>query len=161
MTYLAKEVFQTVVANTPLISIDLIVRDSTGRVLLGYRRNRPAQFSWFVPGGRIAKGEPIAQAFARLTQLELGLDLPLVESSYLGLYEHFYDDSAVASGVTTHYVVNAFSLLLDQKGELLDLPKDQHSEYRWLTVDELLEDDAVHLHTKWYFQKDKGYKSVS
>lgn len=161
MTYLDKDVFQTVVANTPLISIDLIVRDSVGRVLLGYRRNRPAQFSWFVPGGRIAKGESIAEAFLRLTHVELGIALSLDGSSYLGLYEHFYEDSAVDPGVTTHYVVNAFSLTLEQPGESIDLPKDQHSEYRWLSVAELLADEAVHLHTKWYFQKEKGYKSVS
>lgn len=159
MTYLDKDVFQTVVANTPLISIDLIVRDSTGRVLLGYRRNRPAQSSWFVPGGRIAKGESIAEAFRRLTHVELGMALSLDGSSYLGLYEHFYEDSAVDPDVATHYVVNAFSLTLEQPGETVDLPKDQHSGYRWLTVAELLADEAVHLHSKWYFQKENGYKS--
>jgi colanic acid biosynthesis protein WcaH len=33
------------------VSIDLIVRDADGRVLLGLRNNRPARDWWFVPGG--------------------------------------------------------------------------------------------------------------
>ena len=43
------ETFKTVVASTPLVSIDLIVRNRQGQVLLGLRTNRPAQGGWFVP----------------------------------------------------------------------------------------------------------------
>ncbi|MBJ6922853.1 GDP-mannose mannosyl hydrolase, partial [Vibrio cholerae] len=41
--------FKTVVASTPLVSMDLIVRNRYGQVLLGLRTNRPAQGFWFVP----------------------------------------------------------------------------------------------------------------
>lgn len=47
--------FETVVASTPLISIDLLVKNKKGEYLLGLRNNRPAQGYWFVPGGRIQK----------------------------------------------------------------------------------------------------------
>ena len=40
---LPPEIYRTVVELTPLVSIDLIVRDRRGRVLVGYRRNRPAR----------------------------------------------------------------------------------------------------------------------
>lgn len=43
--------FKTVVASTPLVSMDLIVRNKRDQVLLGLRTNRPAQGFWFVPGG--------------------------------------------------------------------------------------------------------------
>ncbi len=32
-------------------------------------------------------------AFSRLTEAELGLRLDINKAQYLGLYEHFYDDS--------------------------------------------------------------------
>jgi colanic acid biosynthesis protein WcaH len=45
------ETFKTVIASTPLISIDLIVRNNQQQILLGKRLNKPAQGYWFVPGG--------------------------------------------------------------------------------------------------------------
>jgi colanic acid biosynthesis protein WcaH len=51
--FLDDTTFKTVIASTPLISIDLVVKNTKGEYLLGYRNNRPAQGFWFVPGGRI------------------------------------------------------------------------------------------------------------
>ena len=65
--------FKTVVESTPLISIDLIVRNKKGEVLLGQRINRPAKGDWFVPGGRILKDESFDNAFKRLIKSELNL----------------------------------------------------------------------------------------
>ena len=49
--------FTTIIKSTPLVSIDLIVRNIEDNVLLGKRTNRPAQGCWFVPGGRVLKDE--------------------------------------------------------------------------------------------------------
>lgn len=40
---LDRETFKTIVDKTPLISIDLVVKNTAGKVLLGQRLNRPAQ----------------------------------------------------------------------------------------------------------------------
>ena len=53
---LSKEDYLRVVRDAPLVSVDLIVRDAQGLVLIGLRQNRPAQGSWFVPGGVIRAG---------------------------------------------------------------------------------------------------------
>ena len=34
----------------------------------------------------------------------------------------------------------------------LNLPNEQHNEYQWLTIDELLESKQVHKHVKDYFK---------
>ena len=57
--------FSSIIEHAPLISMDLVVRDMAGNVLLGKRLNRPAQGYWFVPGGRIRKGEHFDAAFSR------------------------------------------------------------------------------------------------
>lgn len=157
-TFLEPDVFATVVANTPLISIDLVVKDIQGRVLLGHRNNRPAKGCYFVPGGRIAKDEPLKDAFARLCKVELGLSKAMSDCKYLGLYEHFYKDSALSEDISTHYVVNAFIVQLDVAGEELSLPLDQHDQYLWLSEAELLARDDVHLHSKWYFMDGVGIR---
>ena len=71
---LSLEIFKTVVASTPLVSIDLIIRNSQEQVLLGLRNNRPTQGYWFVPGGRIQKDERLENAFRRLVSVELGVN---------------------------------------------------------------------------------------
>jgi len=163
--FLDNDTFAKVIASTPLISIDLVVRNANGQILLGLRTNRPAQGFWFVPGGRIFKNESIAQAFKRLTKAELGIELSIANAKYLGLYEHFYSDSVFDSGseannISTHYVVNGFEIVLpvlNADHTSHTLPKDQHEDYRWLSETELLAAPNVHVHSKWYFNKDKGF----
>ena len=84
--------FRTVVAATPLVSIDLIVRRADGAILLGERLNRPAQGCWFVPGGRIRKNESL-DGLSRLSEGELGRVFSRDRARLLGVYEHFYRDS--------------------------------------------------------------------
>lgn len=153
MQRLAKQTFQTVVAHTPLISIDLIVENGQGQVLLGQRLNKPAQGYWFVPGGRILKGETMAQAFARLTQEELGVELQLTEANLIGPFEHFYSDNFSGDDFSTHYVVLGYQISLDVL--LSQLPKEQHGLYQWIDVTSLLDSDDVHHHTKLYFLQNK------
>lgn len=153
--HLDNDTFRTVVASTPLVSIDLIVKNAEGEVLLGKRNNRPAQSMWFVPGGRILKNERISTAFKRLAKNELNADADISEAEYLGLYDHLYSDSIWGDGVTTHYVVNAFEMQRVFDGSTL--PADQHNEYAWFDIETLLSAPDVHDHTKWYFIEEKGY----
>lgn len=156
--FLSDEKFESVVENTPLVSIDLIVRGSDGTVLLGCRTNPPAKDYWFVQGGRIRKNESFKSAFSRLVTEELNLEFEIENAKYLGLYEHFYEDSIFtdeSNSVSTHYAVNAFEISVNLKD--LFLPIKQHSQYCWFSVSELLENSEVHKHTKWYFDKEKGF----
>lgn len=143
------DTFKTVIASTPLVSIDLIIRNSQDLVLLGLRNNRPAQGYWFVPGGRIQKDERLENAFRRLVNVELGCDAAFDQARFLGPYQHFYADNFSGDDFSTHYVVLGYELLLDI--DLNNLPTDQHQNYRWFSVDELLTSDQVHQHTKDYF----------
>src|SRR3569832_198637 len=77
-----------IVAAAPLVAIDLIVEDPQGDVLLGLRRNPPAQGCWFVPGGLIRKGETLDAAFARIACDELGRAYARKEARFVGVFEH-------------------------------------------------------------------------
>ena len=148
---LDRHVFIEVVKNTPLVSIDLIVRNAKNEVLLGLRNNEPARNYWFVPGCRICKNERIAQAFRRLSLEELGIELTAQDSQFLGVFEHFYRENfACETGIETHYVVLAYEIRLNRP--LRDLPKDQHRHFRWWPVDNLLQAQDVHPYNKAYFQ---------
>ncbi len=151
---LSREIFTTVLRSTPLVSIDLIVINEHQQVLLGKRLNRPAQGYWFVPGGRIFKSETQEQAFARISLAELGAALEFADSQLVGTYDHIYDDNVFGEDFTTHYVALGRKLQVESSTLNLnkELPKDeQHSDYCWLSVAELLQHPMVHKHTKNYF----------
>ena len=57
------DTFKTVIKSTPLISLDLIVKNSEDKILLGKRLNRPAKNYCFVPGSRVLKDESLIIAF--------------------------------------------------------------------------------------------------
>lgn len=139
-----------VIARAPLVSIDLIVRDPQQRVLVGLRRNEPARGTWFVPGGVIRKNETLDAAFARLCYAELGQSFARRDATLLGIYEHLYTSNFQQTpGIGTHYVVLAHSLTLEQT---LSPPDEQHSQYRWMNVPELLDHPQVHSNTRAYFE---------
>lgn len=142
--------FKTLVRIGPLVSIDLIVIDPAGCILVGRRENEPARGSWFVPGGSIKKSETLDAAFARLTTHELGVTHPRHAATFRGVYEHHYEtnfsDEPQAFG--THYIVLAYELRLTERLE--SLPDDQHGEYRWMTPAQVLTEPDVHKNTRAY-----------
>ena len=144
------ESFARVVRDTPLVSIDLVVRPPDDTVLLGFRNNEPARDHWFVPGGRVCKDERLAAAFERITGDELGAIHTMPSARPLGVFEHLYPTNfSDEPGYGTHYVVLGYELRIDRRPE--HLPVEQHSRYRWFTVDELLGAPDVHPNTKAYF----------
>ena len=153
--FLEKELFSSIIENTPLISIDLIIKDNKGNVLLGKRVNKPALSSWFVPGGRIFKDESIDDAFRRTTKTEIGKTFEIKDATFKGVYQHFYDDNVFNDKFSTHYIVLGFELIIKED---LSLDTVQHEKYKWFTQNELLESEEVYKYVKDYFKKEKGIK---
>lgn len=150
--WLTDETLRTVVACTPLVSIDLVVQNAEGGILLGQRLNRPAQGFWFVPGGRIQKNESLDAAFRRLTLGELGLAFERHQARLLDVYEHFYTDSVFGSAETdldTHYVVLGYHLRLPADVALAP-PTEQHDRYRWWPQAEMQACAEVHDNSRAY-----------
>ena len=150
--FLDAHTFRNVVASTPLISIDLIVENLRGQILLGQRLNRPAQGYWFVPGGRIQKNETLNNAFTRLSETELGYTLFRSDAKFLGVYEHLYKDSVFGDSevsLNTHYVVLAYHAILTTSTKIKP-PKTQHEHFRWWSRDEIKSSDEVHDNTRIY-----------
>ena len=148
--YIEGETFKTVIESTPLVSVDLIVKNGE-KVLLGRRVNRPAKDYWFTLGGRVFKDEMINSAIARIAKVELAIVLTSTPK-FIGVFEHLYDDS-IFDHVTTHYVNLGYEVELSG---LEDLPNDQHNDYRWFELDDLMHNDEVHEYVKDYFRTQKG-----
>ncbi|MCK9396646.1 MAG: NUDIX domain-containing protein [Methylobacter sp.] len=128
---LKEDEFIRVVKNTPLVALGLVIRSKDNALLMGMRVNEPAAGWWFVPGGRIRKDESIEDAFLRITKAELGSPYSIDRARLLGAFTHKYQTNfAHIPGISTHYVVLAYELLIDV--DLGQLPMEQHSKYRWV-----------------------------
>ena len=122
--WIPEEEWATVVRSVPIVSVDLLVR-APGGVLLVERTNRPARGEWFVPGGRVHKGERLVEAVTRVAREELGVEVEIERS--LGAYEHLYDEAEVTSSGGKHYLANGFLVRTDATEFDLD---DQHGAAR-------------------------------
>ena len=148
--FINKAEFAQVVRNTPLVSIDLIIRNPDRCVLVGLRTNEPAKGKWFVPGGVVLKYERLADAFARIVKAEVGVEASIDDAKFIGVHEHLYDRNVFGEEeFGTHYVVLAHELNLDHQPQIVDDP--QHSEFRWMTPAELASSPDVHQNTRAYF----------
>ena len=154
--FLEKEIFSSIIENTPLISIDLVVKNQDGQILLGKRVNKPAKNSWFVPGGRIYKDETIENAFKRITFDEIGKEFDFSHAKFKGVYQHFYDDNVFNDSFSTHYVVLGFEIVAYEE---LFLNTVQHENYKCFSEDELLNSNEVYSYVKDYFRQEKGIKN--
>ncbi len=139
------------VRGLPLVSVDLVLVRGGTEILLGLRTNRPAQGSWFVPGGRILKDEPRADALKRVAARELGIaNIAGLKPQLLGVFEHFYPDCFAGDiGVSTHYVVIAHRIDVPLGFEVPGCD-NQHAELRWWPIAEAAASTDVHRYTRDY-----------
>ena len=147
--WLSEADFTRAVEALPLVSVDWIVLNPAGQMLLGLRRRSPARDWWFTPGGRVRKNEALPDALARVGRDELGLPEDLVAGArLLGAWDHFYPDSGYSDVVSTHYVNLPHLVRLDHSPDPDTLPTDQHRQWRWQNAAEAAVADDVHPYAR-------------
>ena len=66
----------------------------------------------------------------------------------MGIWDHFYDNSAVSEQITTHYVNLPYvSYLYDDFELVID---DQHKPIRWFDLDEVSQSGEHHKYMNQY-----------
>ena len=147
-----KQEYLQVIKHTQLISVDLIILDDYNNVLLGLRKNEPAKNTWFVPGARVFKDESLKEAIKRISEKEISL--PLTEDNskieLFGVYDHTYQNNFENNDFGTRYIVFAHIIKVDREKIILECD-DQHSDLKWFTIEDLLNNDQVHQFVKYYF----------
>lgn len=147
--------FQQAVAALPLVSVDWVLTNPAGELLVGQRLNAPARGTWFTPGGRVRKGEALAVAQQRVALEELGLPLAhsaawLARARLMGAWDHFFSDAAFSANAPTQYVnLPHWVALSEAEVAQLRLPVgEQHGHWQWMPLDHAAE--AVHEYVKPY-----------
>jgi len=151
--WVSEKEFSVACAVLPLVSIDFVFI-ARKKVLLGRRRNSPARDFLFTPGGRIRKNEPIEHATRRVLNEELGFAQSVLDKKrFLGVWDHFYQDSAFSPDIGTHYVNLAYSIEIDISDlDHASLPLDQHSEWFWVGLEDIDLLNQTHQYAKVYVE---------
>lgn len=152
--YLSKEEFSLAVNLLPLVSIDFCILNDKKEMLFVERNCRPAQGFLFTPGGRIFKNESLINATKRITKEEIGLELNFDEMIFMGIYDHFYEDSAYDQEISTHYVNFPHLIELDrEKTNSIKVKygsNHQHSGFKWFELQEAIDSKRIHKYSKIY-----------
>ena len=127
--FLSQEEYKNICLLTPIICADLLIR-AKDKFLLGRRINKPAQGEWFFPGGRVFKNETLKEAIIRKAKDELGLDIADKNIYFIGIDEHFFDDSRF--GGSTHNISVLYGVRFDEEPEI-DFDNTQNQEFKWFS----------------------------
>ncbi len=120
---LPKKTYQKIHALMPILCVDLVIVQNE-KVLLCKRTNKPAQGKFWVPGGRIHKGESFIEAVHRKVTEETGLIAQKIKK--LDVEETMFEDGPFD---TPTHTVNIIFLVTTKKGEIKN--DSQHDEWMW------------------------------
>jgi colanic acid biosynthesis protein WcaH len=115
--------------NMPVLCVDLVVRDHSGKLLMLKRENQPAKGEWWFPGGRVLHGELRANAAFRKLKEECGLTAgQLKEWKTLDILLQNSEENYTSHAVSTLYLVSVSntSVKLDR----------QSSQAEWASPEE-------------------------
>jgi 8-oxo-dGTP diphosphatase len=113
-------------APVPVLGVGAVVVDHD-RLLLVRRGRGPAQGDWSVPGGKVERGETLAEAVTRELREETGLEG--VCGALLGWAERI--------GADEHYVILDFEVTVVGGDE--PVAGDDAAEARWVDLHEVAE----------------------
>ncbi len=71
--------------NTPILCVDGVVVDESGRVLLSLRDVEPEKGKWHLPGGVVYRKERLEDAIKRVIKDETGLKVDVIKT--IGIYD--------------------------------------------------------------------------
>lgn len=108
----------------PICCVDIVILNKKKQFLLLKRNNEPAKGLWWIPGGRILKGELIEKAVLRKAKEETGLDVKI--KKMMGVKETIFKKGVFGKSVHT---INIIFLVLAKKDNV-KMDK-QNSEYKW------------------------------
>jgi len=132
-----EETYKLILAHMPFPCVDIIVATENG-VLLVWRDNEPAKDQWWLPGGRVFKGETLEECALRKAREEVNLECSF--KRLVHVEETIFETGPWNIPVHT---VNVCALLepIDDRIPVLD---NMHSKIWWLkSLDELPLHDYV------------------
>lgn len=128
--FIEQELYDKILGHMPIACVDIAIV-ANGAVLLVRRNDQPARGHWWVPGGRVLKGERMRETALRKAREEVGLDChvgPIVHSA-----ETIFADGP--RGIPVHSINHCFLLYPVESSVPLEVSLDDHHRgWKWVTA---------------------------
>jgi len=140
-TFIPQELYNQILRSVPIACVDLVIVSREGALLLK-RKDAPARGQWWIPGGRVFRGERLKDAARRKALDEVGLSCyvgPLIHNA-----ETIFPDGPF--DIPVHCINSCFLLhpIEDMPARKVKID-DHHSDWKWVAsippdVDRYVED---------------------
>ena len=94
------------------------------------------------------KGENWRAGISRVARQELNYEVNFNDLTLMGLWDHFYDDSAFGATLSTQYITFPHVIFCNDKP--LVIHDNQHEGLEWFTIDQVLSEPRFHPYLKNY-----------
>ncbi len=111
---LPDEVFYYISSVTPLVNVDLLIKDEKGRTLLTWRDDPFCGTGWHIPGGIIRFKETMAQRIIKVAQGEIGVENIEYDQTPINLHEFIHEEQEIRS----HFISFLFRCFLPSSYKL-------------------------------------------
>lgn len=146
---LAMDLYKSAVESLPIVCVDVICRNMKDKkLLLFFRKDKPASSIWWWPGGRLVKGETFFVAATRKIREETGNpNANVVPIGIVNVWNTFFPDSSWddgrAPGREGTQTVN-ITVFCELRGDEIIVKQGTNSEWavesaRWIFKEEALE----------------------
>lgn len=126
LKFIEPELYKEIIKNMPISCVDVAIV-SNGKVLLVNRKDAPAKNLWWLPGGRVIKGETMKMTALRKAKEEVGIEC------YVGPIIHT-DETIFSDGpfdIPIHSINSCF-LLYPKNPNQIPYLDNHHSDFRWI-----------------------------
>lgn len=127
MKFIPKELYTKILEVIPVPCVDMVVVNR-GAFLVGKRTNHPKKGHWWIPGGRVLKGESLEQAVARKLKEELGIKKFSIKKQLWTASTPFKRSQ---QGPPSHTINTAYLVTVPTRE--LGKSDEQHGNFRWAT----------------------------
>ena len=127
-SHIPDPLYHQILTHIPIACVDIVIV-SLGAVLLVKRNDPPAKGEWWLPGGRVLKGEMMRDTARRKALEEVGLEVhvgPIVHTA-----ETIFEDGP--GGIAVHSVNSCFVCYSTGSGLSVGTKiNSHHTGYRWI-----------------------------
>jgi len=127
MKSIPQHIYNNIIKNVPIACVDVAILHND-RILLVKRKDRPAKNQYWVPGGRVHKGEMMRDAAFRKCVEEVGLYChigPIVHTA-----ETLFQDGP--HHIPVHSINSCFLAVLKNPDQKIHLD-EHHQDFKWVS----------------------------
>ncbi|KMQ51539.1 GDP-mannose mannosyl hydrolase [Chitinispirillum alkaliphilum] len=124
--HIPQKLYNEIIGNVPIACVDIAII-ANGSVLLVKRKDPPAKDMWWLPGGRVLKGEMMKETALRKAREEVGIEChagPIIYTAETIFPDGPYD-------IPIHSINSCF-FLYPVSAEQIPSLDDHHEDYRWV-----------------------------